>query len=806
MGIFRQKGRENNAKIFLKDLVPSKNVSYFLGIGNAVTSQAYPLSRTPDTVQSDYNTWDNLFLINQVTQQDASLMLRQITWQPNTRYEAFNKDLNQYDLGEKFYVFNSNNNNVYICLAAPSNKTLLSTSPPTGETTQIETKLDGYSWKFLYKVSEFDLEKFNYPNFLPIKEISTDLYTDERVLQQMVSFETVRGAIEAITLITQGNAYAAIANSNFLSPIYVAASKTVNANNTVNLEIDPTGKNELILTSDFYNEKYVINFENGFTAVVDDCFVNASGNLEFVLCETFPNNDELDISYQFRILPRIKIIGNGFDAYAVPIVNEDKFITGVTVLSGGRNYSYVNVEVPANNGTTLQPIIGLNGLGNDIIDLLGVKHVMISKTIRPLISLSETDPLIYSSPENTGVVYLGDQYTNIISPETYYTQLSLIKSPKVINNNLEEIAGTTVEEVREMVLEAINPEITIIIGTATKPYKNPLSFFNVGDTIVRGPTGFIDQFRAEIIEVSVGAFSTTLKCSLINGAFETYSGYRIKNLKKTTETDDDEFLNFQDCQLNCSENIAHFYTNIFREDDFSVDDVVYGSTSLTNAKIIKLDLPNVYVNPLFPNRVKIKVKNIAGVGFIESSYIDGVYTPGEIITAIKIVDGQSIIKNRGTLVSLSEPIDYVGTDTLGYAYILECQIDRDGSNDTPAALINEDGISLDTNIIIRQGLNGSVGKIIRTGIPDSTGQSDIVYLYVNNYNGAFEVNTQPIYIIDDLYNPSLDNYKDSKMTVKSIIYAPSIVRYSGKILYINDAGPIQRRLENSENLKLLVEF
>ena len=44
------------------------------------------------------------------------------------------------------------------------------------------------------------------------------------------------------------------------------------------------------------------------------------------------------------------------------------------------------------------------------------------------------------------------------------------------------------------------------------------------------------------------------------------------------------------------------------------------------------------------------------------------------------------------------------------------------------------------------------------------------------------------------------------MTVKSIIYAPSIVRYSGKILYINDAGPIQRRLENSENLKLLVEF
>jgi hypothetical protein len=26
------------------------------------------------------------------------------------------------------------------------------------------------------------------------------------------------------------------------------------------------------------------------------------------------------------------------------------------------------------------------------------------------------------------------------------------------------------------------------------------------------------------------------------------------------------------------------------------------------------------------------------------------------------------------------------------------------------------------------------------------------------------------------------------------------------LLYINDAGPVQRRLENTENLKLLIEF
>ena len=38
MSNFRQKGRENNAKVFLNDFNQSKTNSYFVSIGNAVTS------------------------------------------------------------------------------------------------------------------------------------------------------------------------------------------------------------------------------------------------------------------------------------------------------------------------------------------------------------------------------------------------------------------------------------------------------------------------------------------------------------------------------------------------------------------------------------------------------------------------------------------------------------------------------------------------------------------------------------------------------------------------------------------------
>jgi hypothetical protein len=130
-----------------------------------------------------------------------------------------------------------------------------------------------------------------------------------------------------------------------------------------------------------------------------------------------------------------------------------------------------------------------------------------------------------------------------------------------------------------------------------------------------------------------------------------------------------------------------------------------------------------------------------------------------------------------------------------------------GAINTADALVNIDGISLETNTAIKQGLNGSIGKLIRVGIPAGTDMQDIIYLYVNNYNGEFyggTNNDEPLYAINDLYEPT--TYQNMKLFVEEVIYEPSVRRYSGNILYINDVGPVQRKITNSEYLKLLVEF
>ena len=66
------------------------------------------------------------------------------------------------------------------------------------------------------------------------------------------------------------------------------------------------------------------------------------------------------------------------------------------------------------------------------------------------------------------------------------------------------------------------------------------------------------------------------------------------------------------------------------------------------------------------------------------------------------------------------------------------------------------------------------------------------------------VNGQNIYTINDLYDPTI--YKNMKIVVSNIRKSPELIKYSGDLLYINSVGPVQRRLNNTEQVKLLVEF
>lgn len=814
MSIFRQKGRQNNAKVFLKDFDQTSN-TYFIGVGNSVTSPVEPLENILDTIEADQYTWDNMFFASQLTRDDLSLMIPEYTGWP-ARYEAFNKNKNQYENSEKFYAYNPANRRVYLCVDSPDNPNILSTVPPTGSSfQQLETTGDGYTWKFLYEIDEITLQKFQYPGFLPIKEVSTGLYTDERVLQQGVQASSVQGVIEAISVVSQGNAYLSAFNVNFS---YTTAVMSIASSSPSNIIFSLSSSvansfSDLNLSQDFYKDNYVINFENGYTAVIDKSYVDSStGNFKIEICEDLVCSvtSTLPVGEKFRILPRIKIIGNGQGACAIPILGINKKLQNISIINGGENYSYSEAEILIQNGSILRPIVSLNGLASDITQLLGAKHVMISKKIIPSTVLDPSNPALFEKPENTGIVYTGSQYNNVISENTYYTQISLIKSPRQSGSTsfMQIVAGSTLNVIREMLLEAINPKVNIFIGNATTPYINSDNFFKPGDTLVRGPNSAPDQFRAIITNVTVGGDTTRLECDLINGAFDTYYGFRIKNLKFETDIaneDDDIFFTFTGCSGDCSSAIYATYENVFTLNDFKTDDALFGSESLQTVKIIKPAAGYSLVDPRYPNRVKINVLN-PSPNFVQSRFEEDTYINGEIITGLKNnPDGSTSPTTNATLSTVSAPPGVAGDVTqsiFSCCYILECTIQRDGI-DTPFQLVNSDNISLETNTLIRQGTDGAIGKIIRVALPGNT-NSDKIYLYVNNYSKEFLVNGQNIYTINDLYDPTI--YKNMKIVVSNIRKSPELIKYSGDLLYINSVGPVQRRLNNTEQVKLLVEF
>ena len=826
MATFRQRGRENNAKVFISDFETKTNNTYFISIGNAVTSPVASVTRAADTMQADQNAWNNMFFMNQIFRSDLSLMIKKIDWISGTRYEAFDKNKNQYELNEKFYAYNSENNSVYLCLASPENENSVSTYPPTTQGLNPEVKPDGYTWKFLYQVREENLEKFDYPGFLPIENVGVELYTDERVLQQNVEVNTVKGAIESIDVVQQGASFPEIVNNNFVSNLYYgyATEDTVEGDDIHTeyyFDADLEGRTELSRVANFYDNNYIIHFKNGYTALIEETETvtnPTSGNpaIRFKICNLLYDLVSGDTQFiipplnePFCIIPYIRIIGNGSDAVAIPVFDLDKKITRVDLIYNGKNYTYAEAKFLVNSTTILSPVLGLNGLTSNVVKLLGAKHVMISKKIKPITTLSQSDPILYSSVENTGVVYSGDQYLDVVSENTYYTQFCLIKNPKILNidTNLQEIAGSTISEIREMVIESIDPKVTIVVGTPLNPYTNSTNFFEVDDIIVRGPDSRPDQFQAKITNISVSGISTTVECDLINGAFETYSGYRIKNNKNTsTDFSDDEFFEFLDCEENCSNSIYATYTNVFNPTDFSSDDALFGTSSYKSAEIYPPLSGYVFVNPVYPNRAKVKVKD-AELGFLPARYVDGEFVPGETIIGLKDVLGVPTITAKGSLVSISEPTEILSETSFGYAYILRCTVNRSGA-DTVYDLVNEDGVSLETNTIIQQPSTGAIGKIIRVGLPTGTDGSSTVYLYVNNYNDkeftALGGSSDILQTINDLYDPT--TAQNMNLYVQEVIFKPSLVPYSGDLLYINDAGPVQRRVENSEIIKLLIEF
>ena len=216
--IITSKFRRNNAQAFETSFGSSGN-KYYLGIGkpSAFGTKTRPDGRTEnlgtdstpitpaDSVQQEYDTFDDLLAVKRITSSDVSFAAPRINWTSGTVYDYYRHDYgnritggtsiqsansgatNLYDAN--FYVMNSNFQ-VYKCL--DNNNNGQSTIEPTGENTLILETSDNYKWKYMYTLSASAQANFLSTDFMRVSSNST------------VTNAAVDGAVNIVKIKTSG--------------------------------------------------------------------------------------------------------------------------------------------------------------------------------------------------------------------------------------------------------------------------------------------------------------------------------------------------------------------------------------------------------------------------------------------------------------------------------------------------------------------------------------------------------------------------------------------------------------------------
>jgi hypothetical protein len=201
--------RINNAEQFKESVSePSPNTNLYLVYGRAIpwaNDSEPPAANT--SVATEYEIWNNMIGGKRITGNEIRHVIPRYNWASDTKYIAYDHmDPNLYGSNVRFYVV-TQDFNVYKCLS--NNYSSNSTVEPTSiSATTISQTADGYTWKYMYTLSEEEKLNFTTSSYIPVKTIGSD----DGSLQWAVQTDAIEGAIDTILVTNGGSGYTNVSN------------------------------------------------------------------------------------------------------------------------------------------------------------------------------------------------------------------------------------------------------------------------------------------------------------------------------------------------------------------------------------------------------------------------------------------------------------------------------------------------------------------------------------------------------------------------------------------------------------------
>ena len=352
-----------------------------------------------DTVKTSIQTYNDMIFGKRVKTDNVVNMIKRYEWAENTVFDMYRDD--DTELPSKvFYVVidDSVEFNVYKCLF--NNNGAKSTQKPFGkDTTPIEFPQDGYIWKYMFTVDQFNIRKFATTEYIPTTP------------SQAVTNSAISGSIEIISVVNSGSGYNNYTTGSFPGPSSIA----VGSNLKFGLDSSASGidtfyKNCIIkLTSGIATNEYRL--------IVDYTIVD--GQKIITIDRPFFNRPNAGDEYEINPNVFVYDISGTSTANCVAraIVNSaiGNAISRVEVLNSGQGYRLATANIKEANivsvttDAIITPIISpTGGHGSNINNELFASFVGITTSF-----IGNNEPLSANNDYRTIGVLKNPHYANV---------------------------------------------------------------------------------------------------------------------------------------------------------------------------------------------------------------------------------------------------------------------------------------------------------------------------------------------------------------------------------------------------------
>ena len=756
------------------------NYFLFLGKASAWNDEQNPPA-AEDTLREELDAWRNMMALAKINKSNVMVGIARYNWQYNTVFAQFDDIVDFYEEGnEKQFYCITDDFNVYKCIS--NNYGTASLYKPTTVSTEEQITQDGYVWKFMFKIRE-ELYEFLTDYFIPIEKLESILYNDERTLQNNVKITAVPSSIDNIIVTQYGGSYPlAITTDPSNTDQKHTITEVINSNTFVLAPVFDLDK-----TNGIYNDYYELYIAQG----------PGAGSKATILSYIVDENEitvvvdkalSLTTSSVYRIYPKIEITGDGTGATAIPVMNEDKVITGIDVINSGKNYRYVTVKVYRKNESyasvtlaraILAPVFGH---GYDAIRELGANYVLIHIPLRNSEKISQANAV------------------NILNND--YRQVGILKN--AFYNDVNTLIPITTEDnlATFLQIENINSYSVIYLETTQIITDNTGTKISVGDIIKQGSEQNAYQARGIIKSIILDEGTSSLNNYRItvqntNGRFLSESSSTYPLLKE-----DDSVISGTITGVEV--------TNLYDQTTFVPNKNIIGTLSNATAKVVKWE------SDPYGLSGKLFINNING------SFIDSYWTKspdGDIV----LVKGENIV-SYDSIISTPPTTDLDNdgdVDSVDLEILLSSWTGPQfsGSDPSKSGIIADIGtlegenkvfykVSTTLNVIPTSGiLTASMFEPDDIIVNSAGVQGRVISFTLNTASsGTLEVNALTgSFAVNDILS-ILTNTEISTNARVSTIVQPEVLPFYGDVIYIQNVVPVTAATDSEEHIKVLLKF